>query len=79
VRNRFVREFQKVISLIFHYHYQWDKTDERQRNEAAIREHLHWIEAMQRRDEAAAVAAAQAHLATSKQTLLSSLRGHNLG
>lgn len=79
VRNRFVVEFQKVVSLIFHYHYQWDKTDERQRNEAAIREHLLWIEAMQRRDEEAAVAAARAHLATSKQTLLSSLRGHNLG
>ncbi|TNC47507.1 GntR family transcriptional regulator [Rubellimicrobium rubrum] len=78
VRNRFVVEFQKVISLIFHYHFQWDKTDERQRNEAAIREHLQWIKAMQRRDEGAAVAAARAHLATSKQTLLSSLRGHNL-
>nr|WP_256439187.1 GntR family transcriptional regulator [Rubellimicrobium arenae] len=78
VRNRFVVEFQKVVSLIFHYHFQWDKTDERQRNEAAIREHLEWIEAMQRRDEAAAVAAARTHLATSKLTLLSSLRGHNL-
>lgn len=79
VRNRFVVEFQKVVSLIFHYHFQWDKTDERQRNEAAIREHLLWIEAMQRRDEDGAVAAARAHLTTSKQTLLSSLRGHNLG
>lgn len=79
VRNRFVAEFQKVVSLIFHYHYQWDKTDERERNEAAIGEHLEWIEAMLRRDEAGAVAAARAHLATSKQTLLSSLRGHNLG
>lgn len=79
VRNRFVVEFQKVVSLIFHYHFQWDKTDERQRNEAAIREHLLWIEAMQRRDETGAVAAARAHLTTSKQTLLSSLRGHNLG
>mgnify|MGYP004524931225 CR=1 FL=1 len=78
VRNRFVVEFQKVVSLIFHYHYQWDKTDERQRNEAAIQEHLEWIEAMLRRDEKTALAAAQAHLATSKLTLLSSLRGHNL-
>lgn len=24
VKNRFIAEFQKVISLIFHYHYMWD-------------------------------------------------------
>lgn len=78
VRNRFVVEFQKVVSLIFHYHFQWDKTHERQRNEAAIGEHLRWIEAMLGGDGAEAEAAARAHLATSKLTLLSSLRGHNL-
>lgn len=79
VRNRFIAEFQKVVSLIFHYHYQWDKADERQRNEAATLEHLRWIEAMQARDGAAAEHAARAHLATSKQTLLASLRAHHLG
>ncbi|NEX46294.1 GntR family transcriptional regulator [Pseudotabrizicola algicola] len=78
VRNRFVAEFQKVISLIFHYHYQWDKTMERYRNEAAIREHLTIINALQARDGAEAEARARAHLATSKETLLSSMRGHHL-
>lgn len=78
VRNRFVNEFQKVISLIFHYHYQWDKTAERDRNAAAIEEHLRLIEAVKWRDEAAALAAARDHLRTSKQTLLSSLRSHSL-
>jgi DNA-binding GntR family transcriptional regulator len=78
VRNRFVAEFQKVITLIFHYHYQWDKTDERDRNLAAIGEHLRLIEALQARDEAAAKSAARDHLLTSKQTLLSSLRNHAL-
>lgn len=78
VRNRFVNEFQKVIALIFHYHYQWDKTDERERNAAAIQEHLRLIEALKWRDEAAALAAARDHLRTSKQTLLSSLRSHAL-
>lgn len=78
VANRFVAEFQKVISLIFHYHYQWDKTMERFRNEAAIREHLTIIAALQARRGAEAEAAARIHLTTSKDTLLSSLRGHHL-
>ncbi len=78
VQNRFVSEFQKVISLIFHYHYQWDKSCERQRNEAAIREHLSIIDAMESGDREAAIDAASRHLATSKETLLSSLQVHNL-
>lgn len=79
VKNRFVAEFQKVISLIFHYHYQWDKTMERHRNEAAIREHLTLMAALEARDLAAAEQAARTHLATSKDTLLSSMRVHHLG
>ncbi|TGD43849.1 GntR family transcriptional regulator [Pseudotabrizicola sediminis] len=78
VSNRFVAEFQKVISLIFHYHYQWDKTMERYRNEAAIREHLTIITALQARETPTAEARALDHLATSKETLLSSMRGHHL-
>ncbi|NDW04844.1 GntR family transcriptional regulator [Jiella pacifica] len=78
VKNRFVAEFQKVISLIFHYHYLWDKTDEKKRNGAAIDEHLAIIDALEARDEAAALAATRRHLKTSKTTLLSSLRYHDL-
>ncbi|MAM10510.1 MAG: transcriptional regulator [Rhizobiaceae bacterium] len=78
VKNRFVEEFQKVISLIFHYHYMWDKTDEKMRNAAAIEEHLAIIDALERRDAAAALDAASRHLRTSKTTLLSSLRYHEL-
>lgn len=76
VRNRFADGFQKVISLIFHYHYQWDKTDERDRNAAAISEHLRLIAALFARDEAAALQAARDHLLQSRQTLLASLRDH---
>jgi DNA-binding GntR family transcriptional regulator len=50
---------------------------ERHRNEAAIREHLRIIEALERGDAEAALEGARAHLATSKETLLSSLRGHH--
>lgn len=74
VQNRFVMQFQKVISLIFHYHYQWDKRMERSRNEAAISEHLAIIRALRSGDEIAAAEAATAHLLTSKETLLASLR-----
>lgn len=76
VQNRFVAEFQKVISLIFHYHYQWDKKDERDRNAAALHEHLNILDAIRTGDEAAALSAGRMHLKTSKQTLLASLRIH---
>jgi len=79
VRNRFTEEFQKVISLVFHYHYMWDKTEEKVRNAAAIEEHLAIIDALEARDATAARIAAQRHLRTSKTTLLSSLRQHDLG
>ena len=78
VKNRFVSDFQKVISLIFHYHYQWDKQLERHRNEAAIGEHLRIIAALRAHDGARAEAATRAHLQTSKETLLGSLRGNRL-
>jgi DNA-binding GntR family transcriptional regulator len=79
VQNRFIADFQKVISLIFHYHYQWDKREERLRNEAAIGEHLAIIAALRSANPAAAEAATRAHLMTSKETLLSSLRVNRLG
>ncbi|WP_136442448.1 GntR family transcriptional regulator [Pacificoceanicola onchidii] len=77
VDNRFVREFQKIISLIFHYHFQWNKSDERLRNESAIHEHLAYIDALRSRDPDKALAAARSHLATSSQTLVNSLKAHD--
>ncbi len=79
VQNRFVAEFQKVIALIFHYHYMWDKTLERHRNQAAIGEHVALLDALLLRDASGAEQAARRHLLTSKTTLLSSLRDHRLG
>lgn len=76
VSNRFVKEFQKIISLVFHYHYQWNKSDERVRNECAIQEHLSYIDALRSRDLGNAQAAATRHLSTSKQTLLTSLKAN---
>ena len=79
VTNRFVKEFQKIISLVFHYHFQWNKSDERVRNETAIREHLDYIDALRSRDLNSAQAAAKRHLSTAKQTLVSSLRANSHG
>lgn len=77
VRNRFVASFQKVIALIFHYHFQWDKRDEKSRNLAAINEHLRIIRALEQRDEAAALEAMRSHLKTSELTLAMSMRDHS--
>lgn len=72
-RNRFIRDVQQLISLIFHYHYQWNKRLERQRNEKAIEEHLDYIQALKSRDIPQIENAARAHLATARRTLLDSM------
>ena len=68
--NRFIDDFYDIITFIFHYHYQWSKRDERQRNETAIREHLAYIEALVGRDRHIIEAACRHHLASGKTTLL---------
>jgi DNA-binding GntR family transcriptional regulator len=73
--NRFIEGFYDVITLIFHYHYQWNKRDERQRNEVAIQEHLTYIETLLSRNIAMVELACRAHLASAKETLLSSTSG----
>lgn len=79
VTNRFAAEFQKIISLIFHYHYTWDKTGEKDRNAGAITEHLAVIEALRSRDPELAEAAARRHLESSQRNLLASLRTATVG
>jgi DNA-binding GntR family transcriptional regulator len=73
-RNRFIVGFYDVISMIFHYHYQWNKRGEKERNIAAIREHLIYIEALQSRDRNTATASCRAHMTTARSTLLDSVR-----
>ena len=73
-RNRFIADFHDVISLIFHYHYQWNKRYEKERNIAAIHEHLAYIEALQSRDRSAATAGCRSHMTTARLTLMDSIR-----
>lgn len=71
--NRFIDSFYDVMSLVFHYHYQWNKRDERQRNAVALKEHLAYIEALQGRKPSAIERACRAHLASAKQTMIRSI------
>jgi DNA-binding GntR family transcriptional regulator len=73
--NRFIDSFYDIITVIFHYHYQWKKHDERQRNEVANREHITYIEALQSRNLARVESACRAHLASARETLLRSTAG----
>jgi DNA-binding GntR family transcriptional regulator len=71
--NRFILEFYEIISLIFHYHYQWNKNDERERNLVAIEEHLRYIGALKARSQIDAEYLCRKHLASARATLLKSL------
>jgi DNA-binding GntR family transcriptional regulator len=70
--NRFIDSFYDVITLIFHYHYQWNKHSERERNEVAIVEHLAYIDALLRRDRGRVERSCRAHLASARETLIRS-------
>lgn len=71
-RNRFIRGFYDVIALIFHYHYQWNKADEKERNIVALNEHLEYIAALRTRDVRLVESKCRAHLRTVRATLLRS-------
>ena len=71
--NRFIDSFDDVITLIFHYHYQWNKRDERQRNEVAIHEHLTYIDALESRNVSLIELACRAHMTSARETLLRSV------
>jgi DNA-binding GntR family transcriptional regulator len=73
--NRFIDDFYDIITLIFHYHYQWNKQDERHRNEVAICEHLTYMEALLGRNPSMIELACRAHLRSAKETLIRSTAG----
>lgn len=76
--NRFLANIQGVMSMIFHYHYQWNKRDEKERNQVAVKEHLAYIAGLQSRDIVQAQHACRLHLQTARSTLLNSLQPHIL-
>ena len=72
--NRFAQGFYDIVSFVFHYHYQWDRRDEMQRNANALTEHLRILEALAAHDVPEATRAMRAHLATSRSTMLKAIR-----
>ncbi|OQP87497.1 hypothetical protein BTR14_06105 [Rhizobium rhizosphaerae] len=71
--NRFLGNIHGVMSVIFHYHYQWNKKDETERNHVALHEHLDYIDGLASRDIDKARAASRLHLETARSTLLTSI------
>jgi DNA-binding GntR family transcriptional regulator len=74
LNNRFAQSFYDVVSLVFHYHYQWDKKDETARNQYAVHEHLDILRALARHDITGAREAMRIHLNSSRSTLLQAIR-----
>ncbi|OJV02940.1 GntR family transcriptional regulator [Shinella sp. PSBB067] len=72
-KNRFIVDFYDVIAIVFHYHYQWNKTNARQRNARALQEHLAYIAALRSRDPAGIELACRQHLKSARETLLQSI------
>ncbi len=73
-RNRFIIDFYDIISIVFHYHYQWNKTNARARNQRALEEHLVYIDALRSRDPKRAEEACRLHLRSARETLLQSIQ-----
>lgn len=73
LNNRFVEDFFELVTVIFHYHYRWNKKDEKERNLHAVLQHLDVIQAVADKDDVAALAAFEAHLRDARKTLLNSV------
>jgi DNA-binding GntR family transcriptional regulator len=71
--NRFITDFYDVISMVFHYHYQWNRVTQKPRNKKAIEEHLDYIAALKSGDSKAVEGACMLHLSSARDTLLQSV------
>ena len=71
--NRLFNNSRGAMSLISHYHHQWNKRDEKACNLVAVHEHLAFIAGSQSQDSGRAHGACQDHLKTARHTLLVSL------
>ncbi|SIN76689.1 GntR family transcriptional regulator [Vannielia litorea] len=70
--NRFMTDFFEVVAMVFHYHYRWNRGDEKERNFDAIHEHLRIIRALEAGDTQAASEAFRAHLGNARRTMVAS-------
>lgn len=73
--NRFINQFFNIVTFICHYHYQWDKSDEKERNAIAVSEHIDLLNNLLSRDIAGSVMSLEKHLNTAQRTLMRSAHG----
>lgn len=71
--NIFFNQSLEIISVIFHFHYQWDERDLKQRNIIAIDEHMTILSALICRSDLDATLALRNHLDTAKQSMIRSI------
>jgi DNA-binding GntR family transcriptional regulator len=68
-----------IISVIFHFHYQWDESDLKQRNIIAIDEHMTILSALICRSDLDATLALCNHLNSAKQSMIRSINQSTAG
>jgi DNA-binding GntR family transcriptional regulator len=73
LHNRFAEALNDAVSMVFHYHYQWDKHDEVPRNSYALQEHIAILEALVARDVPKALDAMRTHLGSARTTMNKSI------
>ncbi len=73
LRNRFAEHYLSVISIVFIYHYQWRRNEERHLNAVALAEHLAILNELRAERFVPARAALVRHLTTSRAAMLRSL------
>ncbi|HBO37975.1 MAG TPA: GntR family transcriptional regulator, partial [Pasteurellaceae bacterium] len=72
--NPFINDFIELISVIFHFHYQWDNRDLRTRNILAVEEHLAILVKIVSQDDLGAITELKRHLQTAKKSLMNSIQ-----
>lgn len=73
--NRFVDQFFEIVTFVCHYHYQWDKSDEKERNAVALSEHIDLISKLLSRDIHGSIMSLETHLNAAQKTLMRSVHG----
>ena len=72
-RNRFIVDFYDVIAMIFHYHYQWNKAQERRAQRSRARRAPGLYRCAQITRCGTVDDACRKHLSSARQTLLQSI------
>ncbi|TYG34334.1 GntR family transcriptional regulator [Lonepinella koalarum] len=67
--NPFINDFIELISIIFHFHYQWDNSNLKERNILAIEEHLYILTCILNKDYPNSIKGLKKHLVTAKRNL----------